>query len=144
MARLFLTRTLNGWAPADDAAREVARKFTVGQTYRAEIVRPRDLRTLKLWWVLCQMIADNTDTFKSKEQVSDYLKIRAGHATVIVAKSTGEMYSVPDSISFDAMDQTEFQELWKRAIDVVLQDILPGVDAAEVDAEIQRLMGTAR
>ena len=58
--RLNLVRTLNGWAPADDAAREAARKFTVGETYRADIVKPRDHKSLARWWVLCQLHACDT------------------------------------------------------------------------------------
>src|SRR6185437_12305799 len=104
MAKMLLRKTLGGFQPADEMSVETAKRFKVGETYKADIVRPRSLKTLGRYWVLCQMILDNTDMFKSKEQVSDYLKIRTGHSTTIIAKSTGEMFHVANSISFDEMD----------------------------------------
>jgi hypothetical protein len=144
MAHLFLKKTLVGWAPADDEAVNLARKFTLGEVYRAEIVKPRSVKALSRYWVLVQMILDNSEVFKGKRQLHDYLKIRAGHATPIVAKSTGEIYMVADSIDFDTLGEDEFQEVWRRIVDVVAADILPGVTVPELEYEIQKLCGFAR
>jgi hypothetical protein len=141
--RFLLKRTLGGFAPADDAAIAAMRKFRVGEVYRVDIVRPRNYKSLQRWWVLCQMIADNSEIFHSKDQVSDFLKIRCGHAITVVAQSSGECFMVADSIDYDALSEEEFQELWKKAIDVVIADILPAITRVEIDTEIQKIMGTA-
>ena len=143
MARLFLRRTLAGWSNADDASQEAARRFKVGETYKAEIVRPRSLKTLGRYWVLVQMIMDNTDMFPSKEVLHQYLKIRAGHATPIVAKSTGEIHLIANSIDFDTLDEGAWQEVWGRICDVVMADIIPGLTRDEIELEVQRLVGAA-
>ena len=143
MTRLFLKRTLNGWTEADDTSKAGARKFEVGKTYRAEIVRPRSLKSLHRYWALVQLILDNTDQFKSKEQLHDYLKIRAGHCTPIVAKSTGETFLVANSIDFDTLDESAFAEVWSRIINVVCEDILPGISQDELVLEVQKLCGLA-
>lgn len=143
MAKMLLRKTLGGFQPADDMSVETAKRFKVGETYRGEIVKPRSRKTLGRYWVLCQMILDNTEMFRSKEQVSDYLKIRTGHSTTITAKSTGEMFHVANSIDFDTLDESEFAELWQRVCDVVVDDILPGITQAEIELEMQKLVGLA-
>lgn len=143
MAQLYLKRTLNGFSPADDMSVETAKKFKVGDQYRAEIVKPRSRKTLGRYWVLCQLILDNTELFKSKEQVSDYLKIRTGHSTSIVSKSTGEIFHVANSIDFDSLDETQFADLWQRVCDVVVADVLPGITQSEIEYEIARIVGIA-
>jgi hypothetical protein len=143
MAKLLLKRTLNGFAPADDMAVEAAKRFKLGEVYRAEVVRPRSRKTLARWWVLCQMILDNSDTFRSKEQVSDYLKIRTGHSTSIVARGSGEIFHVANSIDFDSLDETQFADLWQRACDVVVEDLLPGITQHDVEYEIGKIIGIA-
>lgn len=143
MARMLLRKTLTGWAPADEMSIETAKRFKVGETYKAEITKPRSHKTLARYWVLCQMILDNTEMFRSKEQVSDYLKIRTGHSTSIVAKKTGEIFHVANSIDFDSVDEAQFAELWSRICDVVTEDILPGITESEINYEVQKLVGIA-
>lgn len=141
--QLHLKKTLAGFALADEMSVENAKRFKVGEVYKAEVVKPRSRKTLGRWWVLCQMILDNTEDFRSKEQISDYLKIRAGHSTSIVSKSTGEIFHVANSISFDEMEEAQFQELWQKVCDVVVQDILPGITQNEIEYEIARIVGIA-
>jgi hypothetical protein len=140
---MLLRKTLGGFAPADDMSVETAKRFKVGETFRGEIVKPRSRKTLGRYWVLCQMILDNTELFRSKEQVSDYLKIRTGHSTTIVAKSTGEMFHLANSIDFDHLDEAEFADLWQRVCDVVVEDILPGITQSEIEYEMQKIVGIA-
>lgn len=143
MAKLLLRRTLNGFAPADEMSVETAKRYKIGETYRAEVVKPRSRKTLGRYWVLCQMVLDNTEMFRSKEQVSDYLKIRTGHSITITAKSTGEIFHVANSIDFDTLDEAEFAALWQRVCDVVVEDILPGISHSEIEYEIQKIVGLA-
>jgi hypothetical protein len=143
MARMYLKRVLSGFVPADEMSIETAKRYTVGETFRAEVVKPRSRKTLGRYWVLCQMILDNTEMFRSKEQVSDYLKIRTGHSTPIVAAKTGEIFQVANSIDFDTLDETQFQDFWSRACDVVVEDLLPGITESELNYEVQKIVGIA-
>jgi hypothetical protein len=141
--QLHLKKTLTGFSLADEMSVENAKRFKVGEVYRADVVKPRSRKTLGRWWVLCQMILDNSELFRSKEMVSDYLKIRAGHSTSIVSKSTGEIFHVANSIDFDSLDETQFQDLWQRVCDVVVADVLPGITQHEIEYEIQKIVGLA-
>lgn len=140
---ITLTRTLTGVGPGDDFAKDYLRKWPIGESRRANVRRPRALKALRRWWVLCNLIYQNSEQFTSPELVHQYLKIKAGHTIPIVSKSTGEVFLLPDSISFDSIDESGFQNVWARAIKVVSEDIL-GTGVAEIEAEIQRLLGFSR
>lgn len=141
--KLLLKRIIDGWAAADADSCEASKRFTVGECYRASIVRPRSVKSLARYWVLVDIIFHNTDQFASKDEVHDYLKLRAGHCTLIASKSTGEIFKVPKSIDFDSLEEADWQAVHRRITDVVLEDILPGVTESELQYEIEKLCGVA-
>lgn len=143
MADLFLKRTLSGFAPADEASSDAMKSYKIGDTFRASVVKPRNLRNHRRWWALCNLIYQNSDQYKSVDQVHDHLKILAGHCTQIVSKSTGEVYLVAESISFGKLDEAQFQEVFQRAVIAVTEHIIPGIDTDDVVYEIEKLCGLA-
>lgn len=44
MAQMYLKRTLTGFEPADEPSREHWRKYKLGETYRADVVKPRNYK----------------------------------------------------------------------------------------------------
>lgn len=143
MADLYLKRTLTGFSAADEPSADAMRSYKVGDTYRATVVKPRNLKNHRRWWALCTLIYQNSDSFKSAEQVHDYLKILAGHCSQIVSKSSGEVYLVADSISFGSLDEIQFQEVFGRAVKAVGEHILPGISSDDVTYEIEKICGWA-
>lgn len=140
---ITLTRTLSGVSPGDDAAKDYLRRWPIGESRRANVRRPRALKSLRRYWALVNLVYMNSEQFKSPESVHAFLKIKAGHCTPIVAKSSGEVFLVPDSINFDTLDESAFQDVWNRVVQVVAEDIL-GTGVPEVEMEIQRVVGFAR
>lgn len=143
--KVTLARTLAGWSPLDDEAVRVSRRWGVGETVVVDLKKPRVYKSLKRYWKLCEVVFNNSQEFKSKDQVHQFLKLRSGHATQIMAKSTGEIFLVADSIDYDTIeDEAQFQELWRRVVDVVCEDILPGVERHELELEVLQLCGLAQ
>lgn len=139
-----LVRTLAGWSPADDEAIRISRRWSVGETTTVDLKKSRNYKSLKRYWKLCEVVFNNSQQFKSKEQVHQFLKIKSGHATQIVAKSSGEVFLLADSIDYDTIeDEVEFQEIWRRVVDVVCEDILPGISRDELEYEVLKLCGLA-
>jgi hypothetical protein len=138
-----LIRTLNGAAPADDAAKELFRKWPIGEKRKCDVRKPRDYRSLKRYMALCKLVYENNDQFKSPAQVHDYLKIRAGHCTHIVSAKTGEIFTVADSIDYDTLDEDQFQEVWQRVVKVVAEEIIPGIDIPSMELEVLKCCGLA-
>lgn len=142
--KVSLVRTLGGWSPADDEALRVSRRWGAGESVVVDLKKSRLHKSLKRYWKLCDIVLSNSEQFKTKEQVHEFLKRRSGHVITIVSKSTGEVFEIADSIDYDAIeDEAEFQEIWRRVVDVVCLDILPGVTEAELELELLKCMGLA-
>lgn len=144
MTAIRLVRTLSGAAAADDAAKTYLRKWPIGEERKADVKKSRAHRSLRRYWVLVNLVLDNSDQFKSEKQVHEFLKRRAGHVITIVSRKTGEVYELADSIDYDTIeDEGEFQAIWNRVVQVVAEDIL-GTGIPAIEAEIERLLGFAR
>ena len=131
-------KTLGGLRPGNQDAAEILSRYKVGDMVTAEVKKPRCLSHHRLYWELCRIVAANMNGDFSAEIVSDVIKIRAGYCTVVRTKK-GEVFA-PKSISFAAMDQIEFRSFFDRALAVVVNDILPGVDSAALEAEVQSIL----
>lgn len=143
MADLFLKRTLHGFAAADEATQDAMRSYKIGDTYRASVVKPRNLKAHRRYWALVNMVYQNTEGYASAELVHAHLKLLAGRCSPVVSKTTGETFLVPESISFSAMDEAEFQDFWARCIKAVCEHIIPGIKVDAVQYEIERVLGVA-
>jgi hypothetical protein len=140
---LTLIRTLHGVSAGDDFAKDYLRRWPIGEARRANVRRPRALKSLRRYWALVNLVYQNSEQFKSTDSVHAFLKIKAGHCTPIVAKSSGEVFLIPDSISFDTLDEQAFNDVWNRVVQVVSEDIL-GTGVPEIEAEIERIVGFRR
>ena len=50
------------------------------------------------------------------------------------------MIEIPLSISFAKMDQTEFESFYERAMDFLIAEVLPGIDSADLEREVQEII----
>lgn len=75
MAKLYLKRTLTGFAPADEASQEIARKYKVGEVYRADVVKPRSYQHHKLCFALLGL------TFEKSGAVHQFREVPEGRST---------------------------------------------------------------
>lgn len=141
--KVTLARTLSGWMPSDDEAIRVSRRWGAGETVVVDLKKPRVYKSLKRYRALVKLVFQNCEKFKSEDQVHQYLKIRAGHCTQIVSEKTGEIFAVADSVDYDTLDEPEFQELWRRVVDVVCEEIIPGITEPELELELHKCMGLA-
>lgn len=141
MTTLAFTRTLSGLVPADDHAARKLKKVPLGTVLRLTFEAKRNNKNLRRWWALCNLIYQNCELYKSPEQAHDMLKILAGHCTQIVSKKTGEVFLVADSISFSRLNEDQFQDVWRRAVQAVCEHILPDVTERAIEDEILRCIG---
>jgi hypothetical protein len=124
-----------GAFPADDEARKVLHKAP--NHFRADIKGGRNLRQLRLLFAIIQFFRDHVEGFqhRTKEQMVNILKIETGHTTPYRKITTGEIYEIPNSISFANMDQTEFAEWFDLVCQVLLQG-MPGNTPEEIRQEL--------
>jgi len=143
VAEVFLRRTLSGFSPADEASAELCRSFKINETYRADIVRPRNGPWHRRYWKLVSVVYENCEQFASAELLHGYLKLRCGVSTPVASLATGEVFMVPGSIAFHRMTQEQFEAFWTKVVEVVTTEIIPGLNAKDLSQEIEKLCGLA-
>lgn len=124
---------LSGVSPADDEAlRELPAEFTL-----TGIRQKRSLPQLRLFWVIMQIVAENSEQDITKEELAAYMKVTCGLGTPVKSRS-GKVTMVPRSISFSQLDQDEFGRFFDRVL-VLVEKMMPGI-SAEAQARLGGMM----
>jgi len=137
MARLYLKKTLGGFEPADEPSAEIARKYKLGEVYRADVVKPRSYQHHKLAMALLQLTYDN------QERYTDFTTFRKA-----IAFASGYTTSYPDldgvireeagSLSYDSIpDDVAFGRVISSMM-TVCAHLLHDMDLGELEAEVAK------
>lgn len=124
---LLLAKTLHGLAPGDDEAKEQLRRLKLGQLVRCDVKRVRNGAHHRKMFALLNTVWQATGQWPTVDNLLTELKFRLGHTDEFLMVSTGEIFRIPRSISFSAMDQAEFESFYERALHE-LADMAGGID----------------
>jgi hypothetical protein len=136
MADIWLKRTLTGFAPADDEATETAKRYKLGELYRGKIVKPRSGPAHRLCFALLSLTFANQDTYKDFRQFRRWLAWKVDHTDEVMDPS-GEIIKFPRSLSFDDVDQVEFDKLFPKMM-TACAHLLHDIGLEELEAEVAR------
>lgn len=150
MARLYLKRTLTGFIPADEPSLDLSRKYKVGETYRADVVKPRSYQHHKLCMALLNLTYTNLPhQWEQRYPTFDAFRYAiaeaAGHFIQYVTLE-GEVKQMPKSISYDAIpDDVEFGRVMGAMMTVCakLLDMAESELAGEVSKYADQHYGAA-
>jgi len=150
MPDLWMRKNLNQCLePADDMASEYLRNVKIGEMYLVNIRKPRNLQFHRKFMALIKIAWDNQERYDAFEAVRKEVTMRAGFFTEH-HHLTGRVSYEAKSISFAAMDELQFTELYSKSIDVILQHFMPPVDQspegietskAELEQAVERVLG---
>lgn len=135
MARLYLRKTLRGFEPADEPSAQIARKFKLGEEYRADVVKPRSYHHHKLCFALLNLTYDNQERYSNFEDFRKAVAMAAGHTEELVTLH-GEIVRLPASLSYDALDEIEFTRVFGAMMTVCAQIL--GMENPELEAEVSK------
>ena len=134
--KLLLSKSSTGaLIPIDDEGEKVLRGIKAGDVVEINLTRPRNVKLLRLYWVMVGLVLENQSMFATKEELSDALKMEVGHYERRVSFD-GAAYTVPKSISMTKMDEDAFRLFFQRCLDVVFAKILPRCDNRAFKEEI--------
>jgi hypothetical protein len=138
--KAILIRTDKGLRGATQADHDAYSKFKrrletmkPGKWLRLEWATPRNGPQHRKLMALLQLVAENSETYPTVEKALPAVKLAAGYFDPAVDPRTGEIYPQLQSISFDKMEQDDFETFYSAAIDGVLQVILPQLDRDTAD-----------
>ncbi|WP_370372947.1 DUF1367 family protein [Henriciella pelagia] len=125
--------------PANSQSEQELSKLPVGEWHLAVIRKPRNVKHHRKWMALLQVCFPHQDMWPTFDSFRKAIQVVLGHGEVIEAKD-GRKYIEAASISFAKMDQDEFEQFYERGVKLVLEKILPGVDRADLDAQVHEIL----
>jgi hypothetical protein len=143
--RAFLAKSATGFKPACEVSEKAFRKMDRDELLECDI-KSRNTRSVawhRRYWALCRLCYQNSEQFKSEDDVHWYLKCETHTFDKVIQLESGERIYFVKSIAFDQMTADEWAVFWKKALDVLYRNVIPGIDRDEALAEIDRCAGMA-
>lgn len=133
MADFLAQVQLGKLCPVDDIGREyLAKKH--GRTVKVSVSEPRNLGHHRKFFAMLQIILDNQEHYKSKDELLGVCKLRIGHVVTVQTKHGVERW--PATINWAQMDQAAFDDFYSRAVAWVAEEVIPGLSLDMLNAEV--------
>ena len=99
---------------------EKIKKIKAGEEFKCSITRPRNLKFHRKFFALINMVYENQEVYDNIDRMRYQLTMAAGYYNSYFNHKGIECFE-PKSISFAKMDQDEFDELYNRFLDTVVE-----------------------
>jgi len=136
MPKLFLVKTPSGFLPFDDEDKAITDKFGEGEVCEVDIRKARNWKNHKRFFAMVKLVFENQDKYQIMDELLTELKLIAGHYKIHVTNK-GEPVYIPKSISFEKMDEVEFQTFFDHVIDAALSKKLIWIAKEQFIEELQ-------
>ena len=141
--KIYCRVTDLGLVPMYDSDYDEKKRLKIGDTVLCDIKKPRNYEFHKKFFALVRLTYDNLPehlhealNIYSEEDMRTCLKMDLGLYSIV--RLGFREYINPQSISFAAMDETEFERFYHRCIDIILRLYLRGTDRQDLLDEIER------
>jgi len=133
---LFCRNTISGLMPLYPADFDVKRKLKLGQDYRVEVTNPRNIGFHRKFFAMINIGHENTSLDMPFETYRKYMIMKAGFFKAYTTPK-GNYYE-PDSISFASMSQDQFEDVYSRILDKIIEDI--GATKEDIENQLINFM----
>jgi len=130
--KLLVKNTLSGLVPLYPSDFDQKRKLKLGQDYEVEIKNPRNVGFHRKFFALLNIGHENTSLDMPFDTYRKYITIKAGYYNAYTTPK-GLFYDAV-SISFSSMSQDEFEDVYSRVLDKVIEDI--GATAEDINEQL--------
>lgn len=118
---------------------ESVMNLPVGKPLRVKVTMARNAGQHRLYFAMLQLICDNMDQPINRDHLHEWVKIKLGYAVTIKSKSGVQI--IPGSIAWDKMDQPAFAEYFRKAVDLVCAEMIPGIGKQALINEARAMLG---
>jgi len=140
MTDILCRRTLAGLTPLDEDGWEALQCWSINDIVKAKVTKPRNLAHHRKFFGLLGIIVHNQEFYKSTDHLLLWLKHRLGLIDMVPTHD-GTSRAREQSISFSAMDDTQFCAFYDQAVDVLVTEVIPGLDRQELEEEVREILG---
>lgn len=97
----------------------------------------RDPKTHRKYFQMLALGYDNQSFYKSKEDFRDMMQMKAGYFRTVPTEKGTVLY-LPNSISYDKLDEPDFREVYSNVLDQVIKTL--DVDRANFEETVMQLI----
>lgn len=125
--------------PIDAAGEQLLADIPSSELLKVEISRPRNPGHHRKWRALIKAIFPHQNTYPTEEMLIAAMKVALGFGDSVKTPD-GRTIIIPRSLSFAKLDQKGFEEFYDRALLLILNKILPGVDRKDLEREVADIL----
>lgn len=126
--------------PCSAVDEEALGEFPEGRDLTVTVTRNRSHKQHRFFWALLKKICENHETYNRPEQLLLWLKIRLGYVEEVRFHNE-QVWWVAKSTSFNSMGQEEFKKFFDAALDVIVSEVIPGLNADHLVREVEEMVG---
>lgn len=117
---------------------ELLRGFDANARLKCVLTRPRNPDRLRFYWACLGLIRDNLEGSPSVEKLHEMVKVMLGYTVTVKLK--GGPITLPGSIAFDQMSESEFKTYLEDFKTLVRTRIIPGIGTDAFEAEALEML----
>lgn len=140
MTRILMRLEHGHLVPVDATSEEELQPLNVGEVVTVTIRKTRNPQLQRLYWSILTKVFNNQERHATKEKLHSALKVYAGFYSTFPL-SNGTEAIVPDSTSFDDMDELKFREYVHKVCDAIAKHFLPNLGDTPEAREIATMIG---
>lgn len=129
--KVTVQKTHEALIPATDIDQERLSHVPLG-LYEVDLKRVRNPQFHRKVFKLFNYLVENTDKWDNVDQLLIDVKLYTGMYDLHVTLNGKTIY-VPKSISFGQLDEAEFQEFWKNAMEWICSKVLHGMTEEQIE-----------
>lgn len=135
--KIYLTREGDTFKPLSVMDYEKTRRVKEGQIIEVDYKKPRNPLFHNKFMSMIRVVYDNQEKYETIEQVLNAVKVDLGYYDPLYVHNVE--VAVPRSISFAKMDEIEFEELYDKAVTLILARYLPTVERHELERYVNEI-----
>lgn len=135
--------TGDAFQPASEADSDMVTHLKKGARVKLDVTEFRSLPRNAFYWVILRLVVENTEYFATPEALHKTLLVGCGVVEPVITLD-GEILMTPASTRFDRMAEGEFKAYFDRAMQIIQERIIPGVDLKLMMKNADRYSGGTR
>ena len=136
---VYLKRRMGALYPTNRGDEEALMSLPEGVTVKAVITQPRNVKHHRMFMALLNAVYPHQEAYGTFESFHAAIKVALNYGETVVLPD-GRVIIVPGSISFAKMDQTTFNQFFDKAVDLILNKVLRGVEKPELMQQVNEIL----
>ena len=128
--------------PSDAQAGDILQHYKYGDIVRVQITQPRNPKHHAKYWAMLKLIHEGTavqDLYPNTDKLHQAIKGALGYFSEVKLPD-GKVFQIVDSIAFESMDQHAFEEFYKKAVDLIVTQVVPNLDRDDLERQVMEMV----